>query len=281
MKSILELNLFTIGKYSLSVYHILYLGLFYIGARLFLWVIRKALQRRWSSKEFDKGSEYALMQIISYVVWIIIIVFALESIGVKVTILIAGSAALLVGVGLGLQQTFNDIISGIILLIEGSIKVGDVLDLSGDVVKVRRIGLRTSVVENRSEIIIILPYSKIVTDQVINWSHNHNRARFKINVGVAYGTDPDLILKLLSESAREHPKVVKDKEPFGRLADFGNSSVDYEVWFWSDDIFRVEQVKSDIRRTIARKFNEQGVVIPFPQRDLHLKSSDIGMINNK
>ena len=279
MKDILELNLFKIDNYGLSVYHVLYLALFYIGARIFLWAIRKALQRRWRNKELDKGSEYALMQIISYIVWIIIIVLALESIGVKVTILIAGSAALLVGVGLGLQQTFNDIVSGIILLIEGSIKVGDILDLSGDVVKVRRIGLRTSVVENRSEIIIILPNSKIVTDQVINWSHNHKTARFKVTVGVAYGTDPDLVMTLLAESARDHPKVIKDRAPFTRLIDFGNSSVDYEVHFWCSDLFGVEQIKSDIRRNIAKKFEKSGVVIPFPQRDLHLKTSDIGTIS--
>ncbi|MEQ9425417.1 MAG: mechanosensitive ion channel [Cyclobacteriaceae bacterium] len=277
-QKLLEFNLLKIDDYYLSVYHIFYLSLFYFGARIILWIIRKALQRRWRSKEFDKGSEYALMQIIRYVIWTFVIVLALESIGVKVTILIAGSAALLVGIGLGLQQTFNDIISGIILLIEGSIKVGDILNVDGSVVKVKKIGLRTSIVENQSEIVVILPNSKIVNDRVINWSHNHKRARFSISVGVAYGSNVDRVIELLVEGVLSNPRVVKERQPFARLIDFGSSSLDFEVFFWSDELFPIEQIKSDIRRAIVKKFDENGITIPFPQRDLHLKSSDIEIV---
>lgn len=195
------------------------------------------------------------------------------------TVLVAGSAALLVGVGLGLQQTFNDIISGIILLVEGSIKVGDILDVQGDIVKVRRIGLRTSMVENRDAFNLILPNSKIVTDQVINWSHNFKWSRFKIGVGVTYGSDVDLVMKLLADCVEKHPKVMTDRKPFARLVDFGDSALNFEVFFWSEDLFGVEQVKGDIRIAIVKAFKEHQVVIPFPQRDLHLKTSDIGFPN--
>lgn len=219
--------------------------------------------------------QYALYQIITYIIWVIAIVLALESVGVKVTILIAGSAALLVGIGLGLQQTFNDIISGIILLVEGSIKVGDILEVDGNVVRVKKIGLRTSIVEDSSEIVVILPNSKIVTDKVVNWTFNYEGARFTVSVGVAYGTNVDLVFKILVESATEHPLCNQEKKPFARLTNFGDSSLDFEVYFWCHEMFGIEQVKSDIRKTIAHKFGEHDIVIPFPQRDLHFKSTQI------
>ena len=282
IQHILEYNIFTIDEYSLSVYHVLKLLLLYLIAKAVLWLILKTLDKRYRNKNLDKGSKYALFQIIKYLIWLMVIVLSLETIGVKVTILIAGSAALLVGIGLGLQQTFNDIISGVILLVEGSIKVGNILDVSGEAVKVRRIGLRTSIVEDRNEIVIILPNSKIVNDQVINWSHNNKRARFIIKVGVAYGTDVDLVIKILIESALEHPECIKEKVPVARLIDFGESSLDFCLYFWSAEMFRIDQVKSDIRRNIVRKFHENGVTIPFPQRDLHFKNElDINKGNTK
>jgi small-conductance mechanosensitive channel len=273
--NILEYNLLSIQDYTFTVYDLLRLFIYFLIAKTILWLIKKALDRKWKFKKLDHGSQYALYQIITYIIWVIAIVLALESVGVKVTILIAGSAALLVGIGLGLQQTFNDIISGIILLVEGSIKVGDILEVDGNVVRVKKIGLRTSIVEDRSEIVVILPNSKIVTDKVINWTYNYERARFTVSVGVAYGTNVDLVLKILIESAAEHPLCNQEKKPFARLVNFGDSSLGFEVYFWCHEMFGIDQVKSDIRKTISKKFDEHGIVIPFPQRDLHFKSSQI------
>ena len=142
-----------------------------------------------------------------YVIWIFTILIILDTIGIKLNVLLAGSAALLVGVGLGLQNTFNDFISGIILLFEGSIKVGDILEIDNDVVKIQIIGLRTSEAMNRDDIVIILPNSLITTNKVINWSHQSKKTRFRINVGVAYGSDVDLVLEILQKSALEHPEI--------------------------------------------------------------------------
>jgi small-conductance mechanosensitive channel len=202
-------------------------------------------------------------------------VFVLETLGVKITILIAGSAALLVGVGLGLQQTFNDIVSGFILLMEGSSKVGDILDVDGQIVKLQKIGLRASKVINRDAIMIIIPNSMIVTNKVINWSHQVQETRFKVSVGVAYGSDIDLVIRLLEESASEHPVCSKVSPPEARFIEFGDSSLNFIVLFWSTEMFTIEKSLSDIRRTIDRKFREHNVTIPFPQRDLHIKSSDV------
>jgi len=275
IQKILEFSIINVGNYRLTVYQICTMLVIFLMIKLLLWFISKGMSRHWKTKRLAVGSEHAIFQIISYIVWIITIIFTLETIGVKVTMLIAGSAALLVGIGLGLQQTFNDIISGIILLIEGSTKVGDVLEVDKDVVKVLKIGLRASKVINRDDIIIIIPNSLIVTNKVINWSHQENETRFNIKVGVAYGSDVDLVIRLLEESATGHKDCSKNKIPKARFIDFGNSSLDFEVVFWSNEIFTIEGMKSDIRRTIDKNFRQNGVTIPFPQRDLHLKSSNI------
>ena len=206
-------------------------------------------------------------------IWVIAIGLILEALGIKLTVLIAGSAALLVGIGLGLQQTFNDILSGIILLSEKSIKIEDVLEIDGDIVKIQSIGLRTSKALNTDDVSIIIPNSLITTNKVINWSHQTMKARFRIEVGVAYGSDVDLVIKVLEESAFEHHAVSDRESTEGRLVHFGNSSLDFQVLFFSENIFRINKVKSDIRRSINKKFIDNDISIPFPQMDLHFKSN--------
>jgi small-conductance mechanosensitive channel len=237
-----------------------------------LWLIKKSLFRNRKLKQLDPGNSYALFQIIKYIGWVIAIGFVLETVGVKLTVLIASSAALLVGVGLGLQQTFNDIISGIILLSERSIKIDDVLEIDGDVVKIQSIGLRTSKGLNRDDISIIIPNSLITTNKVINWSHQSKKTRFKIDVGVAYGSNVDLVIKVLEESTLAHPDISDKALVEARLVNFGNSSLDFQVLFFSKNIFRISKVKSEIRKIICRKLEENKITIPFPQMDIHLKS---------
>lgn len=273
----LEYKIFEVGDYSLTVYKLVILALIYLATKVLGWFIKKAIVRHRESNKLDQGSEYAILAIIRYVIGIVAIVFALEIIGVQVTILVAGSAALLVGVGLGLQQTFNDVISGIILLLEGNTKVGDILQIDDMVVKLQHIGLRTSKVLNRDDIIVIIPNSIIVTNKVINWSHQINHTRFRVAVGVAYGSDVDLVMQILEDCARENKCCSKVKPPQARFLNFGDSSLDFEVVFWSTEMFRIEKALSDIRRAIDQKFRENGVSIPFPQRDLHLRSSNINL----
>ncbi|MBW6500596.1 MAG: mechanosensitive ion channel [Bacteroidales bacterium] len=153
-----------------------------------------------------------------------------DSFGISITVLLAGSAALLVG-----------------------------------------IGIRTSKGLTRDDIMVIIPNSIITTNKVINWSHQSKKTRFRINVGVAYGSDVDLVIRVLEKSALEHPDI-RDKDHINaRLVDFGTSSLNFQLLFYSDNAFRVEKVKADIRRIINRKFIESGIVIPFPQLDVHMK----------
>lgn len=271
LEQILSFELFHVGDYKIHLSNVAVILLIILMTKLILWGIRSALFRRTKRNNLDPGSTYALFQIIRYLLWIIAIGVMLESIGVKLTLLLAGSAALLVGVGLGLQQTFNDIISGIILLGERSIKIGDVLEIDGDVVQIQSIGLRTSKGLNRDEISIIIPNSLITTTKVINWSHQSEKTRFRIDVGVAYGSDVDKVIRMLEESAIDHPDVSNPDLIEGRLVNFGNSSLDFQLLFFSKNIFRINKVRSDIRRNIDRKFRENGITIPFPQMDLHIK----------
>ena len=282
LSKFLEFEIINVGEYKIRIYTLVTILIIFLITKLILWLIKKTLFRKRRFKKLDKGNAYAILQIIRYVVWVIAVGLILETIGVKVTVLIAGSAALLVGVGLGLQQTFNDVISGIILLSEQSIKIDDVLEIDGDVVRIQSIGLRTSKGLNTDDISIIIPNSLITTNKVINWSHQTKKTRFRIDVGVAYGSDVDLVIKTLEESAFEHPDISNRELTEARLINFGGSSLDFQVLFFSKNIFRINKVKSDIRRIIDKKFAKNSITIAFPQMDLHLKSNytDILKKNN-
>lgn len=272
IKNILGFELYTIGDFSAKIYNIVGILLIVIVTKIILWLIKKAIYKKRGVSKLDEGTTYAIFQIIKYIIWVIAIMLFFEVLGVKITFLLAGSAALLVGVGLGLQQTFNDIVSGIILLSERSIKINDVLEIDGDVVKISSIGLRTSKGLNRDNISIIIPNSLITTSKVINWSHQSKNTRFKIHVSVARGSDVDLVIRLLEESAIEHLNLLDKNLLEVRLLGFEHASLEFELLFYSRNRFRIEKVKSNIRIIINKKFNEHNVEIPFAQMDLHLKS---------
>ena len=273
IKNILQYVILRFGENEIKVSTLFIVILIFIATRMLLWIIRKAIFRNRNSFKVEMSNAYSLYQILKYILWIIAILIIMESLGISITVLLAGSAALLVGIGLGLQQTFNDFISGIILLIEGTTKVDDVLQIDGEVVRIKEIGIRTSKGLTRDDIVVIIPNSVITTNKVINWSHQSKKTRFRIKVGVAYGSDVDLVIRILEASALEHP-AISDKEHIeARLVDFGNSSLDFELFFFSDNIFRIEKIKAEIRKIINRKFIENGVVIPFPQLDVYVKET--------
>ena len=276
LKSFLNFELLKFNNYSLTVIELLSVLLIFFATIFLLWVIKKALFRKQRFRKLDTGSTYALYQIIKYFVWILAIGLMLETIGIKLTLLLAGSAALLVGLGMGLQQTFNDVISGVILLTERSVKIGDILEIDEDIIKIQEIGLRTSKGLNRDDISIIIPNSLITTNKVINWSHQTKKTRFRIDVGVAYGSDVDLVIKVLEDSVKEHEEIRDNDLVDARFLNFGSSSLDFQVLFFSENVFRIERIKSDIRKIINRKFIENDIKIPFPQMDLHLKSGMLG-----
>jgi small-conductance mechanosensitive channel len=269
----LSYELLRIGDWELHVGNILMTGLVVMITWLFLNILRRVIERpKFILDNIDKKRRHSIYLIIKYFVWVITLVVILEVIGVKVTILIAGSAALLVGIGLGLQNIFADLVSGFFLLFEGTIKVGDVIEADGIIGKVVEINLRSSEVMTRDGVTIIVPNSKFVVEKVINWSHNNDSVRFNVEVGVAYGSDVEDVIQCLTETLKKHPKVENKPLPFVRFVNFGESSLDFQLIFWTKETFLVENVKSDIRRSVYKELNERKIVIPFPQRDLHIRT---------
>ena len=266
MEEFLNYTLFQFGDYRVSVYHLVLLGLYALATWIVLFLLKKAIYR---SARFDMGRKYAIYQIVRYFLLVIVITLGLESMGVSFTVLIAGSAALLVGIGLGLQNLFNDFVSGLILLADGTVEVDDVIETDGLVARVIAINLRTSVVRTRDDKYLIVPNSKLTGGSLINWTHDSENSRFNVTVSVAYSSDVEKVMAILKQAAEAHPWVSKDREPFVRLINFGDSSIEFEVLFWTEEVFRVDNTKSDIRIAINKAFREQGIEIPFPQRVLH------------
>lgn len=234
-------------------------------------IIKKILDRAMNAQSVNRGRQYAAQQIIKYFFFIIGAILVLDNFGIDITTLLLGSAALLVGVGIGLQRTFNDLISGLILLFEGSVSVGDIVNVHGMVATVSKIGIRTSIVETRDNIKVIIPNSQFIEQDVINWTHNNKIARFQVNVGVAYGSDPNLVKECLLEVADEIKGILETPPPSVIFKEFGDSALNFEILFWSNRFWGIEQIKSDIRFGIDKKFKEHNIEIPFPQMDVHLK----------
>lgn len=226
------------------------------------------------TKKIDRGRGKSFIQILKYLIWIIGILVISGIFGLNMTFVIASISALLIGVGFGLQHIFNDFFSGIIILFDGSIKVDDVVEVEGTVGRVLSIGLRFSKVITRDNVIIIVPNSRFTTEKVINWTHNHEEIRFHVAIGVAYGSDVRLVEQILLKAAEEHDQIVKLPKPFVRFNDFGDSSLDFQLYFWTPYGFQVENIKSDLRFVIDNEFRRNKVEIPFPQRDIHLKSKN-------
>ncbi|MFY0672313.1 MAG: mechanosensitive ion channel [Bacteroidia bacterium] len=273
LKEILEYHLFHVHGVDINVSKLLWILFAWFITWSVVRVIKLVLTRKVVTRGMDKGSISAVVQLIRYFAYTIAIAILLDSLGFKTTALLASSTALLVGIGLGLQQVFYDLISGIILLFEGTIRVGDVVEIKHEYVgKVMHIGIRTSKIETRENTYIIVPNSKFISGDVVNWSHITTSTRFKVVVGVAYGSNVELVRDLLLQAAENQQHIESEPKPFVRFNDFGDSALVFELYFWTNKTFTVENLKSDLRFEIDRLFRAHDVTIPFPQRDLHIKS---------
>lgn len=272
LKDLLGHNLFHAGNVNINVVDLIKISIIFIIAYTVIWIIRRIFRRQELRKKMEVGQLRAVYQIIKYVLWVIAIGIILDTLKIKITLLLTSSAALLVGLGLGLQKIFQDFVSGIALLFEGTIKVNDIVEIEGGVVgRVREIGLRTSKIETRDNIIMIIPNSKFISDNVINWSHIEKKTRFFVEVGVAYSSDVSLVTQILLKCAEDHKDISLRPSAFVRFNDFGESSLEFELYFWTTETFRVENIKSDLRFRIYSEFAKNKIQIPFPQRDVHIK----------
>ncbi|MBK8566659.1 MAG: mechanosensitive ion channel [Saprospiraceae bacterium] len=272
-KEFLNLSII-IGNFKLTMSHLLMAILILLAAKILIWTMKRILlDRYFRTRKVDPGRQMALKQFLSYIIWVLAVFAIMELFNIS-SMIWASSAALLVGIGLGLQDTFKDIISGIIILVEGTVDVGDILEVDGFVARVVKIGLRTSKLETRDRVSILVPNSSLVVNKVTNWTHDDQPARFKIAVGVAYHSDVLFVQRLLLEAASEHEKVLKEPAISVHFVNFGESSVDFELLFFSTEFFNIERVKSDIRFNIESRFRANGIEIPFPQRDVWVRNPE-------
>jgi len=267
--------LFSTGSSTLTVGMLITLFLAITVIRIFLWVVTTFfLKQYFQRKSIDLGRSYAITTFIKYIIYVFGAIWCLEILGISFSVLWGGAAALLVGVGLGLQQTFNDLTSGIILLSEGTVEVGDVVIVDGMMGTVQEIGLRTSKVETRNAISILIPNSKLVMENAINYSHNPNPVRFQLNVGVAYGSDVHLVTALIMQAMKETEGVSTSPSYEVQFQDFGNSSLDFVAHFYTSQFLRIDFIRSKMRYKINDLFKENKVEIPFPQQDLWIRNPE-------
>ena len=273
VEQILEFELFKIANFSLSVYNLFLVLIIYFAVKGINHSIDLLIKKRLEKdgvNDFVEGRSKSLTQIFKYIIYILGFTIAIKSLGIDMNFVIGVFAALGLGIGFALQDVFKDLISGVIILFEGNVSVGDILEVDGLIGTVKEIRLRTSLIRTRDGIYIVVPNNRIVNEKVVNWSTNTKITRFKVSVGVAYGSDVEKVKQLLLQCVAENEMVSNRPTPMVFFKDFGDSSLNFDLHYWIDDTWKTEIIKSDLRFAIDRLFRENNIQIPFPQRDVHL-----------
>jgi small-conductance mechanosensitive channel len=253
---------------SISIYDILIVVTAIFVTSLILRFVLKVLTRKLPHD--DKGKFNVVFGYFRWLIYIIIFLITLHSVGVNVTAVFAASAALLIGVGLALQTLFQDIIAGVFILVDQSVHVGDIIEVEGKVGRVEEIRLRTTRAVTIDNKVLVIPNHLYLTNSLYNWTQNGTATRESVEVGVAYGSDVELVRKLLIQTASTHESVLSSPEPVVVFTDFGESSLNFKLIFTLADSFKAQFPKSDIRFEIDKLFRENNVTIPFPQRDVRI-----------
>ena len=262
-----------LGSFELSFRSILLFFSVIAAAQVVIWSVRHLLRKFLRNTNFEEGMRFMVMRLVRTVVYFLVIVVALDTAGIDLTVFWASSAALLVGVGIGLQNFFNDVVSGFVLLFEGGVRVGDELEVDGMMVRVERIDLRSTRVITRFGNLIVIPNGLISGQTVRNFTQGENATMVQLAVGVAYGSDVERVKAILLEAANAEEEVVKKSQTAVLFNDFGESSLQFTVCFWIEKPFLRKLISSNIRFRIDEAFRANGIRIPFPQRDVHVHQS--------
>ena len=223
------------------------------------------------------GVPIAISTIVGYVLVLTGFVLAMAALGIDLTKVTLLAGALGVGVGLGLQGVVSNFASGLILMLERPINVGDQIDVGGVVGEVKRIGVRSSTIRTGQGAEVIVPNSDLASKQVTNWTLSDRARRYEIDVGVEYGSDPARVLRLLEDAAGEVPEVQKVPPPRALFTGFGDSSLDFRLFAWVESVDIGVQAQNGLRMAILRTLDAAGIAIPFPQRDLHIRYAPAGV----
>jgi len=263
-----------ISLWDIVVLVVLTFLLVYLSGKLRNWIVLKVMAR----SQMDIGVRQAIGTIVRYIVIAIGLVVIVETVGIDLSALTIVAGALGVGVGFGLQNITSNIVSGFVILFERPVKVGDriqVGDVTGDVMD---ISARATTVRTNDNISIIIPNSDFITQKVINWSHSDRIVRLQIPIGVAYKSDPEEVRAVLLRVADEHPGVLSAPPPDVVFEEFGDSALEFFLRVWTSKYITLPNVlRSDLNFAIKKALDQAGIEIPFPQRDLHLRSSDVSL----
>lgn len=224
--------------------------------------------------EEDKNKFESIFGFLKYLFYILVVIIILRTSGIDLTVLLTASAALFVGLGFALQYLFQDIISGILIILDQSLHVGDIIEVEGKVGRVFEIRLRTTRALTRDDKVLVIPNHKFLTDSIFNYTQNHKTTRESIKIGVAYGSDVNLVRTILEEVARNQDGILKNPKSFVLFEDFGDSALMFSLNYYITDSFSDPKRKSDMRYVIDEKFRENNISIPFPQRDIHIIQSN-------
>ena len=258
---------FTIGdSISFSPRSILIVILVFILTSLLLNLFRKIIYRTLSNDAKIKFR--SVFSFINYFIYIIVILITFQNIGIDLTAIFAASAALLVGVGLALQTFIQDIISGIFILVDQSVHVGDIIEVEGQVGRVENIKLRTTRAVTRENKVLIIPNHKFLISTLFNWTENGVITKESVAVGVAYHSEIDKVTEILLSLAKSNKKVLDKPKPFVIFEDFGDNALHFQLFFAVHSSFESNIVKSDIRYAVFKAFKNEGIEIPFPQRTI-------------
>jgi small-conductance mechanosensitive channel len=250
----------------------LLIGVFWFSSRTKRFLFNRFLVR----SGLDRSLQYAIAQIVSNLVLVFGIFIVLDNAGIHLGALAVFAGAVGVGVGFGLQNIVSNFISGLVILAERPIAIGDRIEVGGVAGQVQHIRARSTVIVTNDNITMIVPNSKFIDSMVTNWTFGDPRVRFRIPIGVAYGSDVKKVCEALIAAGRSTAHVLEDPAPSVFLKQFGDSSIDFELVVWSSEMsHRPSRFKSDLNFAIEEKLREAGIEVPFPQRDLHIRSGSI------
>jgi len=237
-------------------------------------LLQRLIIRRFLSKtRLQSSLQYGLSRIFGYLLMAIGFYIAFQIAGFDLSSLAIVAASLGVGVGFGLQNIINNFVSGIIILAERPISIGDRIDVAGVAGRVTKIQLRSTTVVTNDNITMIVPNADFISNTVTNWSHGDPKVRIRVPVGVAYGTNLKLLQDLLLEAAVEHPKALRDPSPLVIFTEFGDNSLNFELAVWTEEMTATPiHFTSQMNFIIEKKLRDNDIEIPFPQRDLHIRS---------
>ena len=278
-------NLISIGTLKISLYNVILVAVIFICAKITSSIYKLDIGKKHRARtEYDPGVEYVYVQIARYIIYTIAVLLSFNVLGLNISLILTGSVGLLVGIGLGLQDVFKDTIAGIVLLLEGNIKVGDIVEIDAKtqgnthkgaynfVARILKVSFRTTQIQTKEGNVLIIPNTHLTQQRVENWSHSSSLSLFTVSALIEYGSDTNLASELLKTAALGHPIVSKEEPIFVRMEEFADNGIEMKLLFWAENSWEIADYKSEIRFEIDRLFRANNMNFAFPTRTIITKN---------